>query len=852
MEGIVLQSNKSIQFKTELTTKNMCSIDIDESFTEADLMREGVFYECIGRSIANEKGELITKVFFDFDCKSSDDIGFDLTDEDTFGELRKHINRMLRMKSLENKYVWTDGSYYENAKTYKLSFHIIFFDRVMDKRFFTSECNNEIFEQYLKLIYTENKHLDFETFKKCIDKSVYGQKQLFRLPYATCSKKPHPHLPVLKKPKLCTYFLTFFENAEQILLAIPQQNEQQESGFRRTVNESNLTDVDLCDNDNDNDDDELEKEKEARKDREKQRKNKVLKLLSIINPQKRAFSYSSWFELLCICKNENIGFDVFDRISKQSGYKYYSKSECESKFNDFEPRNEGESKLGMKRLIEWAKEDNPKETDKILMGDLATNILKNSSHFNCAELLSMYIDGEIFYTSAFGWIIFDKVKKIWTYNNKKEDLVYYVSKFFSLVINARIKFLSNKKEQTDKDKEDLIAFTKLLKTVGSCGWALGVITQLQGIVNEDNKLIEKFDNNPALIAFSDGKVIDLKNEGKVREMTKEDYIMTTTGYPYPAKRQTDIDEVMKFVEGLHDDREMTDSVLTMMSNALYGKNINNNFFVWTGSACNGKGTLDALFRTTLGNYYSTMDISQLTAYAKESDRANSGLASTRFARCVMVSEPEVSNDSETTLKVGTIKKFTGEDPITARFLHRDSFTFTPKFTLYLQCNDIPKLSKKDGGIERRMKIIEFPFKFNGQEGQELDENQKIGDPFIKETVTSDRFRNAFIHILVNTWVKHKGKFFIPQKVIASTNEYLSEQNPIREWFFENYELDQEGRMNSEELMTAYNNQTYDKLNSKMFGRYLKEVCKQIKSGGKMKYLCKPKSTTSRFQSPLPL
>ena len=42
-----------------------------------------------------------------------------------------------------------------------------------------------------------------------------------------------------------------------------------------------------------------------------------------------------------------------------------------------------------------------------------------------------------------------------------------------------------------------------------------------------------------------------------------------------------------------------------------------------------------------------------------------------------------------------IKALTGGDPITARFMHQDFFTYTPQFTLLLAGNHKPRLRNVD-------------------------------------------------------------------------------------------------------------------------------------------------------------
>jgi putative DNA primase/helicase len=50
---------------------------------------------------------------------------------------------------------------------------------------------------------------------------------------------------------------------------------------------------------------------------------------------------------------------------------------------------------------------------------------------------------------------------------------------------------------------------------------------------------------------------------------------------------------------------------------------------------------------------------------------------------------------------------TGGDPITARFMHRDNFTFVPQFKLTIVGNHHPVLKNVDDAARRRFNIVPF-------------------------------------------------------------------------------------------------------------------------------------------------
>jgi putative DNA primase/helicase len=53
---------------------------------------------------------------------------------------------------------------------------------------------------------------------------------------------------------------------------------------------------------------------------------------------------------------------------------------------------------------------------------------------------------------------------------------------------------------------------------------------------------------------------------------------------------------------------------------------------------------------------------------------------------------------------------TGGEPITARFMRQNFFSFNPKFKLWLVANDRPRVRGTDGAFWRRVRVIPFDVK----------------------------------------------------------------------------------------------------------------------------------------------
>ncbi len=120
-----------------------------------------------------------------------------------------------------------------------------------------------------------------------------------------------------------------------------------------------------------------------------------------------------------------------------------------------------------------------------------------------------------------------------------------------------------------------------------------------------------------------------------------------------------------------------------------------------GGGGEGKTTLVNTICGALADYatIAAMD----TFISTHGDRHPADLAMLRGARLVSASETEQGR----AWAESRIKQLTGGDPITARFMRQDFFTFTPTFKLLILGNHRPVLRNVDEAARRRFNIVPF-------------------------------------------------------------------------------------------------------------------------------------------------
>jgi putative DNA primase/helicase len=124
-------------------------------------------------------------------------------------------------------------------------------------------------------------------------------------------------------------------------------------------------------------------------------------------------------------------------------------------------------------------------------------------------------------------------------------------------------------------------------------------------------------------------------------------------------------------------------------------------FFFYGTGANGKGTFLNTLTAILGDYAKVAGMDTFTE--SHTDRHPTELAMLRGARIVAAQETEEGRR----WAESRIKALTGGDPITARFMRQDFFTYTPQFKLLIAGNHKPGLRNIDEAIRRRFHLLPF-------------------------------------------------------------------------------------------------------------------------------------------------
>ncbi len=318
---------------------------------------------------------------------------------------------------------------------------------------------------------------------------------------------------------------------------------------------------------------------------------------------------------------------------------------------------------------------------------------------------------------------------------------------------------------------------------------------------------DAWDLDPFLLCVPNG-VIDLRT-GQLRDGRPEDRLTMSAAVPFdPEARCPRWEQFLREIFGV--DEAVMAFVQRALGYSLTGDTSEQCLFLLYGTGANGKGSLVNTFARVLGDYawnmpFSTIELHQRAAIPN--DRA--ALAGRRF---VVAAE---TNDG-TRLNESRVKMLTGCDPVTARFLHAEFFSFEPVAKFWLSVNHKPVVRDDSRGFWRRIRLIPFL--------QQFPVNPTLPDELRAEA-------RGILAWAVRGCLKWQalGGLEPPPVVTEATAEYERESDPLRAFLDEACRLQDDAHGGAADLYDAYTGWAMtqglsdrERLTSTLFGRKMSE------------------------------
>ena len=270
-----------------------------------------------------------------------------------------------------------------------------------------------------------------------------------------------------------------------------------------------------------------------------------------------------------------------------------------------------------------------------------------------------------------------------------------------------------------------------------------------------------WDTDPWLLGTPNA-VVDLTT-GESRYGKPQDRITMCTGTEFDA--EAECPRWLQFLDEVFGDTDLIDWLQRALGYSLTGDTSEQCVFLGYGVGANGKGVFSNTLHYVLDDYAFSSPFATFELYQRAG--IPNDLAALENKRFVSASE---TNDG-TRLNEGRIKALSGCDPITARYLHQEYFTFWPHLKLWLFVNHKPKVVDDSFGFWRRVRLIPFTKQFaGGNEDKNLSATLRAEAPGILVWLVRGCLE----------W-QRRGLEPIPACVRAATEEYKQESDPLAEF-----------------------------------------------------------------------
>lgn len=419
---------------------------------------------------------------------------------------------------------------------------------------------------------------------------------------------------------------------------------------------------------------------------------------------------------------------------------------------------------------------------KIIEIDPDNNTLyKEWSDVSNARLFIAIVKKEVCYVpEEQSWFVYDGVRWQEDLNNLKvKKLMQYVAEAIKEYFEKNVipKFAKNLDLTQADDTDKYSNFKKGKKKIYD-SWLSLVKRKLYLEDAQSLNVVPyaKFDDDNHIFNVKNGTIHLLKDGSfRFKKHDPKDFCTQCSDVTYNPNIYFDrwhsfIEEVM---EGKSDKIKFLQKIFGY---CLSGDTNHECFFIFLGTATrNGKSTLLYATQTVYGSYGTAGNAATIMQRNNNNSSGPSeDLARLKGIRFLNIPEPE----KDFRLDVAVVKRMTGNDPINARFLHKNSFVYSPKFKFILATNHEPLVTDSTLFSSDRVWVVTFD-KFFSEEERDTE---------LKTVLTSEEAQSGILNWMLEGWklLKEEG-LAVPKVVKEATENYAKSQDRIGQFIEECFE-----------------------------------------------------------------
>lgn len=321
---------------------------------------------------------------------------------------------------------------------------------------------------------------------------------------------------------------------------------------------------------------------------------------------------------------------------------------------------------------------------------------------------------------------------------------------------------AEKSVQSMLDEEGSVIMAQELQKHYKASASRARINAFMSLAQKDERLYvstDMLDADQMLLCCQSG-TIDLRT-GKLREYSKKDMITKMCGAIYDPNCK--FPRFMKFLNEITcKDQDLIDYLQKVIGYSLSGLVKEQEIYFLVGEGANGKSTLIDILTALMGDY---LKLTRAQTFERTKNRGvENDIAALCGARMVVASEL----DQGMVFSDATIKKLTGDEKVTARYLFKEFFDYVITYKIFILANHKPIIKDTTHAMWRRIRVIPFDY---------IVPEEKI-DPFLKEKIISDELP-GILAWAVKGFLKYQQEGLKPpQAVLIASEKFCKECNQL--------------------------------------------------------------------------
>ena len=502
----------------------------------------------------------------------------------------------------------------------------------------------------------------------------------------------------------------------------------------------------------------------------------IERLIDILDDS-RADDRTEWNEISFVINNElgkKEGLPLFKCFSKRSD-KYEGKKDDDW----FKSTNTNEKGLYIGTLMKKAKEDDPEAYEELRTEFIKKEFINKS--FQILEYeqdIAQYIIDK-YLKNNYVCVSYDPNEEFYYYNGNIWSKDHSNITIWNYITIDYVKELTDYKMTITKedDKEEYKALLRVLAKLKGKASGPNSIINLIGHILFNPKFYDLCDENIYLLGFNNG-VYDTRTK-EFRDGKPDDYITKSVGFDFPKEYSKYKDDLDKFFLQIYPSEQVRNYALQQQAQSISGKKGKDIIYTHTGRGGNGKSILQDLIKHSFGDYYVEIPSTMLTKVNKmEHNKPDPFFSELKGCRMATSNEPsDGSSINDSFFKLIASKEGMKYRTLFSKVVEKLKI----QFQLNIYCNNKLNFNAEDGGVVRRLKVVDYISKFD-ETPNEQNNIYKI-DYDLSEKVKN--WKQDYMLLLLNLY-NPDYKYIEPDEIKDSSSKYADSNNDVKKFLNQHY------------------------------------------------------------------